>query len=67
MVLDSIIWPTGHELGHLSPLGTKLLEQLEDELVLLGCEGRLVNGRIKMVVPSFTALLSSARAQPTCN
>lgn len=43
MVLDGVVGSARHELGHFSPLGAKLLEQLEDEFVLLGCERGLVN------------------------
>lgn len=43
VVLDGVVRATWHHLGHFSPLGSKLLEQLEDEFVFFCCEGRLVD------------------------
>ena len=43
VVLNGIIRSARHQLGHFGPLGPKLGEQLENQLILLGREGRLVN------------------------
>ena len=60
VVLDGVVGPPFQYLGDLSPLVSHLaVHHEQDPLFLLGPVD-LLNFRIQVVVPSFTALLSDA-------
>ena len=63
MVLDGVVRPAGDELGDLGPLVAPLLVRVVDDSVLLVGPGRLLDLRVEVVVPTFSALLSNAALQ----